>query len=79
MRQEMSDRYLDQVKAEIGALRRALESLPDSEMEKIVRMARSMAGALSSGKIVFTCGNGGSAADAQHIAGELVQGGSSHR
>lgn len=31
-----------------------------------------MVGALSRGKPVLVCGNGGSAADAQHIAGELV-------
>jgi D-sedoheptulose 7-phosphate isomerase len=33
-----------------------------------------LVGALGQGGRVFVCGNGGSAADAQHIAGELVKG-----
>jgi D-sedoheptulose 7-phosphate isomerase len=35
-------------------------------------MAGVIAEALRARRVVFTCGNGGSAADAQHIAGELV-------
>jgi D-sedoheptulose 7-phosphate isomerase len=35
-------------------------------------MAETIAEALAAGGAVFTCGNGGSAADAQHIAAELV-------
>lgn len=34
--------------------------------------ARVLTGALSSGGTVWTCGNGGSAAEAQHFAAELV-------
>ncbi len=68
----MSDKYLRQVRRELDALRSALEALPETEMEKVVRMARIMSDAIEAGKMVFTCGNGGSAADAQHIAGELV-------
>jgi D-sedoheptulose 7-phosphate isomerase len=36
------------------------------------RAVSAVAGALSSGKPLLTCGNGGSASDALHIAGELV-------
>lgn len=38
----------------------------------VAQGAAMVAGALSHGKKVLLCGNGGSAADAQHIAGELV-------
>ncbi len=64
--------YVRQVRSELDALRRTLESFPESEAEKLVRMARIIAEAIRAGRVVFTCGNGGSAADAQHIAGELV-------
>lgn len=64
--------YVKQVRAELDALRRTIESFPDGEAEKLVRMAAVVAEAIRAGKVVFTCGNGGSAADAQHIAGELV-------
>jgi len=35
-------------------------------------MARVIVAALRAGRRVYVCGNGGSAADAQHIAGELI-------
>lgn len=38
----------------------------------ITRAARAVADALRGGGKVLVCGNGGSAADAQHFAGELV-------
>jgi D-sedoheptulose 7-phosphate isomerase len=65
-------RYLKQVRAELDALRVLLESFPEDEAAKVVRMAETIAKALAAGGAVFTCGNGGSAADAQHIAAELV-------
>jgi len=42
-------------------------SLPDIELS-----GRVICDALTSGKKILVCGNGGSAADAQHIAAELV-------
>ncbi len=67
-----SDGYIEQVLGELDALRKALESFPRQQAETLVEMAELMASAIKSGKVVLTCGNGGSAADAQHIAGELV-------
>ena len=64
--------YLKQVYSELEALRSVLETIPREELVKLVKMAGSIAGAIKKGNVVFTCGNGGSAADAQHIAGELV-------
>ncbi|MBN2072020.1 MAG: SIS domain-containing protein [Candidatus Krumholzibacteriota bacterium] len=68
----MDDNYLKQVVLELDALRGILEEFPEEEKKKIVSMAEVMAGAISREKVVFTAGNGGSAADAMHIAGELV-------
>lgn len=50
--------------------RAALESKVLSE--KVARVAHRYAGVLQSGGTLFFCGNGGSAADAQHIAAEYI-------
>jgi len=41
-------------------------------LEKILAVSNEIAQALGNGKKILICGNGGSAADAQHIAAELV-------
>jgi D-sedoheptulose 7-phosphate isomerase len=41
-------------------------------IEKIVRLADEFTDCIKSGGKILLCGNGGSAADCQHIAGELV-------
>ncbi len=41
-------------------------------VETIVAIAETITSVLRQGGTVYLCGNGGSAADAQHIAGELV-------
>jgi D-sedoheptulose 7-phosphate isomerase len=48
--------------------RRMAETMP----AQIARAGEALAQALSSGKKALSCGNGGSAADAQHFAAELV-------
>ncbi|MDI6449047.1 D-sedoheptulose-7-phosphate isomerase [Anaerobaca lacustris] len=40
--------------------------------EIVARIAESIARSLAEGGTLYLCGNGGSAADAQHIAGEFV-------
>lgn len=47
-------------------------SLTDEHMQVIARIANTIIEAYRSGNKVIIFGNGGSAADAQHIAGELV-------
>lgn len=42
--------------------------------EDIERAARLLIDALAAGRKILTCGNGGSAGDAQHMTGELVGG-----
>jgi len=44
----------------------------DTHAEDLVRAAEIIAGAFAAGGKLLVCGNGGSAADAQHIAGEFV-------
>ena len=47
---------------------RAMEALEP----KIAEAGQVCASALQAGKRIYLCGNGGSAADAQHIAAELI-------
>jgi len=56
-------------------IRRTVEvlgSVADSLAEPAARAAEMMIEALRAGHALYVCGNGGSAAQAQHIAGELV-------
>ena len=48
------------------------EKLLQSSLEDIERSGRLICDALTNGNKILICGNGGSAADAQHIAAELV-------
>lgn len=50
-------------------------SIPDllaKEAATILKITRALRAALMNGKRVYLCGNGGSAADAQHIAAEMI-------
>ena len=49
-----------------------IQKVVDSKLSDIERSGQLICEALASGKKVLLCGNGGSAADAQHIAAELV-------
>jgi len=49
-----------------------LNALERAPVELLVQAARFMARALTQGQVVYLCGNGGSATQAQHLAGELV-------
>lgn len=54
--------------ASIDVKRQTLET----QAEMIARMAEAICASLSQGGKVLLCGNGGSAADAQHLAAELL-------
>jgi len=51
---------------------RIIDDLASTQSELIARAADRIAQALSEGNRVYLMGNGGSAADAQHIASELI-------
>lgn len=55
-----------------AALRAALAGMDDAEGPQIDSWGRHLAGVLSAGGRLLVCGNGGSAAEAQHLTGELV-------
>ena len=50
----------------------AIQALLRSQVIEIEQAGQLICAALASGKKILLCGNGGSAADAQHIAAELV-------
>ena len=64
----MSRSRLERELDELARLAAASKSLGD----QIVSVAARYAGVLRAGGTLFFCGNGGSAADAQHIAAEYV-------
>ena len=55
-----------------GAPRLLAQAAAGDLEEPIAAAVDAVTGALGAGKPVLVCGNGGSAADAIHIAGELV-------
>jgi D-sedoheptulose 7-phosphate isomerase len=50
----------------------ALEALNRTPVKLLVQAARFLAQALTQGQVIYLCGNGGSATQAMHLAGELV-------
>ena len=60
------------IAAMVGRMARAVGQLDAPAREAIEAMAAAVIRAVEAGGRVYVCGNGGSAADAQHIAGELV-------
>jgi D-sedoheptulose 7-phosphate isomerase len=65
---------MDYVQAELAKTRAVIEALAaDPGLPPLInRIAETCIAALARGNKVLLCGNGGSAADAQHLAGELV-------
>ena len=49
-----------------------IQNLVDSALPEIERSGQMICEALASNRKILLCGNGGSAADAQHVAAELV-------
>ena len=52
--------------------KKMIAEFEESGIETIVSIAEAIIKALKQNGTIYLCGNGGSAADAQHIAGELV-------
>lgn len=68
----MTEKIKNLIAEIIEAHKRMVEGLQASGMEIIADMAEAIIRAVKKGATVYICGNGGSAADAQHIASELV-------
>jgi D-sedoheptulose 7-phosphate isomerase len=68
----MNEDTIKQIIAAIETHKKMLAELQQSDIETIAAAAGAITKALKQNGTVYLCGNGGSAADAQHIAGELV-------
>jgi D-sedoheptulose 7-phosphate isomerase len=64
--------FQDQLKAIVEESIGVIETMLAQDGRDIARIADALSEALLSGRKVLLCGNGGSAADAQHVAAELV-------
>jgi D-sedoheptulose 7-phosphate isomerase len=65
-------RFRDEIRSQLGETARLLQSFPDDLIASIETLAVKAAAALQQGHKIVFFGNGGSAADAQHLAAELV-------
>ncbi|HAF96262.1 MAG: phosphoheptose isomerase [Elusimicrobia bacterium GWF2_52_66] len=63
----MNPKIVLAIKSHLAAAEKMAVMAPEIE-----RAAAALSGVVSSGGKILVCGNGGSAADSQHIAGELV-------
>src|SRR5262252_2759832 len=62
----------DTVRRSLKAHLEAAEALLSTKLDDIVRSGELICETLKAGNKILICGNGGSAADAHHIAAELV-------
>jgi len=58
-------------RAYLDTTARTLAAVAAGEVDRLALVSALLANRLRAGRTLFTCGNGGSAADAQHIAAEL--------
>lgn len=68
----MTDNVKKTIVESIATHQKMVDELCASGIETIAAAAEMIIGSLKKDGCVYICGNGGSAADAQHIAGELV-------
>ncbi|MGA2678921.1 MAG: SIS domain-containing protein [Sedimentisphaerales bacterium] len=68
----MSKNFKKHVFEIIRTHRKMVAEFEESGLETIADIAGAITKAIKKGATVYICGNGGSAADAQHIAAELV-------
>lgn len=63
---------MDKIRKWLVDSAKVINTLADTQSELIAQTAMAIAKAFAEGKRVYLMGNGGSAADAQHIASELI-------
>jgi len=63
---------IDDITAQLRAGRQVLEALERELADRIASFAKLLADSLAGGRKLLVMGNGGSAADAQHFAAEIV-------
>ena len=62
----------DSIRESLRATAALYSAMADALAEPTARAADLLISALRAGRTIYVCGNGGSASQAQHIAGELV-------
>jgi len=72
MRPETENMLEKIIKTSMAETARALDEFSRREVESFVRAVDVIAGAMKDGCKLLLCGNGGSAADCQHLAAEFV-------
>jgi D-sedoheptulose 7-phosphate isomerase len=65
----MSEKIKQIIKASIDVKQQVLEN--GELLDTVLKIAETIVAALRNGRRIYFCGNGGSAADAQHLAAEL--------
>ncbi len=68
----LSSRNLSSVVSDAITEHLSVVSQLETQQDSLKRVAAMMSRAIVAGQTIFWCGNGGSAADAQHLAAELV-------
>ncbi len=68
----MEPKVRERIESAIAIHKKMVAEFEANSIETISDMADTIIASLEQGGCVYICGNGGSAADAQHIAGELV-------
>ncbi|GAB7028362.1 D-sedoheptulose 7-phosphate isomerase [Geotalea toluenoxydans] len=63
---------IEEIKSQIRSHQKVMESIGQELSPKIAAVVELLADALGNGKKLLVMGNGGSAADAQHLVAELV-------
>ena len=64
----MKDTVIEIIKAH----KQLVDAFQSSQLDTVIAAAKMLIQCFNNDKCVYLCGNGGSAADAQHIAGEFV-------
>ena len=62
----------EQITRTIALHKKMLANIEETGVDVIAKCAQIIIDSINAGGTVYICGNGGSAADAQHIAGELI-------
>lgn len=65
-------RWVDQAQKAFEDSIKVKEQVMKGSLDILVQMSRIIAQSIENGGTLFLCGNGGSAADAQHLAAELL-------
>lgn len=68
----MNDSRKEQIAKIIESHEKMIAEFQAGGIETVIAAADMIIGSIKAGGRLYVCGNGGSAADAQHIAGELV-------